>query len=45
MCLGMVIHASNPHPWEAEAGRSQVQGQFGLHGETVQKWNETKQKK
>jgi hypothetical protein len=31
--LGVVAHAFNPNTWEAEAGRSGVQGQPGLQSE------------
>lgn len=32
---GVVVHTSNPGTWEAEAGGSGVQGQFGLHGKAL----------
>lgn len=32
---GLVAHTYNPSTWEAEAGASQVLGQFGLHRETL----------
>jgi hypothetical protein len=31
----MVLHTYNPSTWEAEAGRLRVQGQPGLHSETL----------
>jgi hypothetical protein len=33
----MVVQACNLSIQEAEAGRSQVQGQFGLHSETKER--------
>jgi hypothetical protein len=33
--LAVVVHASNPSTWEAEAGGSQVRGQPELHSETL----------
>jgi hypothetical protein len=33
--LGIKLHAYNPSTLEAEAGGSQVQGQPGLHSETL----------
>jgi hypothetical protein len=32
---GIVVHLCNPSIWEAEAEGSGVEGQFGLHGETL----------
>jgi hypothetical protein len=38
----MVVRAYNPSTQKAEAGRSQVRGQSGLHSETLsQKQNKT----
>jgi hypothetical protein len=34
---GMVVQAYTPSTWEAEAGGSRVQGQPGVHSETVSK--------
>jgi hypothetical protein len=34
---GTVMNAYNPSTWKAEAGRSPVQGQFGLHSEPISK--------
>lgn len=31
----MVVPASNPNTREAEAGRAQVQGQYGLHSDSL----------
>jgi hypothetical protein len=39
----MVVHTGNPSTQDAEAGRSQVQDQSGLHSETLS--HETKQNK
>jgi hypothetical protein len=38
----MVVHAYNPNTWETVAGESQIQGQPGLHSETLT--HKTKQK-
>jgi hypothetical protein len=38
----VVVHTYNPSIWATEAGRSQVQGQPGLHSETL---SEKKEKK
>jgi hypothetical protein len=31
----MVTHACNPRPWRAKEGRWWIQGQLGLHSETL----------
>jgi hypothetical protein len=31
----VAVHACNPSTWEAEADRSKVRGQLGLHSETL----------
>jgi hypothetical protein len=33
--LGVVVHSCNPSTWEAEAGGWGIQGQPGLHSETL----------
>jgi hypothetical protein len=43
MLVVLMAHIYNPNIQEAEAGGSQVQGQPGLHGETLSQQNETKQ--
>jgi hypothetical protein len=40
--LSVVVHSYNPSSWEAKAVGSQVQGQPGLHSETL---HQNKQKK
>jgi hypothetical protein len=37
--LGTVVYICNPSTWNADAGGLQVQGQPGLHSETVSKDN------
>jgi hypothetical protein len=39
---GMVAHNCNPSFWKAETGGSQVQGQPGLHSETLSQNNNNK---
>jgi hypothetical protein len=31
----VVVHTCIPRPWKAEAGRQRIQGQLGLHRETL----------
>jgi cytochrome b involved in lipid metabolism len=33
--VDVVVHACNPNIWKVEAGGSRVQGQLGLHSETL----------
>jgi hypothetical protein len=40
--VGMVVHACNPSTREAEAGRSRVQAQPRLRGETLSQNKQTK---
>jgi hypothetical protein len=37
---GMLVHTYKPSTWEAEAGELQVQGQPGLHRETLSQKNQ-----
>jgi hypothetical protein len=37
---GTVTHICNPNTWEAEAGGWRIQGQPGLHGETLSEGKE-----
>jgi hypothetical protein len=39
---GMLVYICNPSTWEAEAGRSGVQGQLELHKETMSQNNNKK---
>jgi hypothetical protein len=39
----MVVHIYNPTTWEVEAGSLQVQGQPGLHSDTLFQKIKTKQ--
>jgi hypothetical protein len=42
----MVTHACNPRPWRAKEGRWWIQGQLGLHSETLtQKKNHEERRK
>jgi hypothetical protein len=40
--LGVMVHAYNPRTWEAEAREFRVQGQPGLHGNTLSKISKQK---
>jgi hypothetical protein len=40
----MMVHAYNPSMWETEAGGSWVQGQLGLHSETLSQKKKRKEK-
>jgi hypothetical protein len=42
--LDVVVHPCNPRAWEAKAEGSRIQGQLGLHSETLPISTEQKQK-
>jgi hypothetical protein len=41
----MVVQACNLSTWEAETGESCIQGQFGIHIETLSQKNKNKTQK